>query len=54
MSYCHVSKQIAEHCDNSNTICPFCGEENLVEKSNVYGSWLECATDDCEYETEQQ
>ena len=53
MSHCHVSNQIANHCNEEEATCTDCGSQ-LEEKSNVYGTWFECTNNDCDYETEQK
>lgn len=47
---CQIEKQIAKHCDDSETkVCPD-DSSVLVEQSNRYGTWFTCT--ECEYETE--
>ncbi len=38
--------------EESWDICPCCGEDTLEEKSNIYGTWVECT--ECEYQGDQK
>ncbi len=43
-NYCHVSSQIAQHCDERETYCEICGSTMTQELGNDF---LEC--DHCEH-----
>lgn len=43
-NYCHVSNQIAAHCDERETYCEICGSTMTQELGNDF---LEC--DQCEH-----
>ena len=49
--YCHVSAQIAEHCDEAEAVgCPECAS-SMTETNSATSTWLQC--DECEYQTRE-
>lgn len=46
MSYCHVSNQIAQHCNEAELLCTECGEPMYFE-----GETLKC---DCGHKIEKE
>lgn len=48
MEYCHVSNQIAEHCNVVEVNCPECGAEMTEERDGI-DTVLICDNDECEH-----
>lgn len=44
---CGISNQIAEHCNEDESICPEC--ESWMEEKHLMGcnDWLECSNEQC-------
>ncbi len=50
MSNCHISNQVARHCNEETTYCPEC--ESWMEEKQLTGGahWLECENEQCGHE----
>jgi hypothetical protein len=49
MSNCHVSNQIAKHCDEPEAVeCTEC-HSSMTETNSATSTWTQC--DECEYQT---
>ena len=48
---CHVSNQIADHCNEPEAIeCPECNS-SMTETNSATSHWLQC--DECDYQTRE-